>query len=256
MRLHAFHIGGEIGDWSLFDPFDARIGTSVEIPYFAYLIEHPSGYVLFDTGGHPDLATNPRDRLGAAADTFEIRMSATDNVGSALTAFGIDPRDVRHVVLSHLHYDHAGGMALLPNATFYVQKPELPFAHWPPVYQRAIYVRQDFDLPVHWRALIGERDLFNDGTLIVFPTPGHTPGHQSLLAHLGTQSVILLGDAAYHPEKMRDRILPALLWNPDALVESWDLIEDLQRKHNALLLFTHDPDFAATTKIAPQAWYE
>jgi glyoxylase-like metal-dependent hydrolase (beta-lactamase superfamily II) len=256
MRLHAFHIGGEIGDWSLFDPFDARIGTSVEIPYFAYLIEHPSGYVLFDTGAHPDLGTDPRGRLGAAAETFEIRMSASDNVGSALATFGVDAHDVKHVVLSHLHYDHAGGIGLLPNATFYVQKLELPFAHWPPVYQRAIYVRQDFDLPVRWRALSGQCDLFNDGSLIVFPTPGHTPGHQSLLAHLGTQSVILLGDAAYHPQKMRDRILPALLWNPDALIESWDRIDDLQRQHNAQLVFTHDPDFATSTKIAPEAWYE
>lgn len=256
MRLYAFHIGGEVGDWALFDPFDPKVGTRVEIPYFAYLIEHSSGYVLFDTGAHPDLATNPRERLGSAADTFEIRMGPGDNVGSCLTSFGIDPRDVAHVVLSHLHYDHAGGMALLPNATFYVQTPELPFAHYPPIYQKAIYVRQDFDLPVHWRALRGECDLFNDGRLIVFPTPGHTPGHQSLLAHLDSQTVILLGDAAYHPQKMRDRILPALLWNPDALIESWDRIDDLQRKYSAQLVFTHDPDFATTTKIAPQAWYE
>src|SRR2546423_3396791 len=74
MKLYAFHGGGEIGDMAIFDPFAPDVGTKINIPYFFYLIRHPQGNVLFDTGGHPDLIDNPRARLGAAADAFELIM--------------------------------------------------------------------------------------------------------------------------------------------------------------------------------------
>jgi len=108
------------------------------------------------------------------------------------------------------------------------------------VYQRDVYVRQDFDSVRDWKQLRGEHDIFNDGRLVIFPTPGHTPGHQSLLVRLDSQAYILTGDAVYDQEKMAARCLPGLLWSPDALVESWELIEEMQRRHDAKLIVTHD----------------
>jgi N-acyl homoserine lactone hydrolase len=138
----------------------------------------------------------------------------------------------------------------------YVQKEELSFAHWPPVYQRDMYVRADFDGVRNWQQLRAEHDIFNDGRLVIFPTPGHTPGHQSLLVKLDRQAYILAGAAVYDKEKMQARCLPGVLWNPDALIESWERIEELQRRHDAALIVTHDIHWAETVKLAPGEWYE
>jgi N-acyl homoserine lactone hydrolase len=256
MRMYAFHCGVEIADAAAFDPFDPAVGTPITIPYFFYLIRHPEGDVLFDTGAHPLLGRDPRARIGDAADSFQIRLREGDDVVSQLERLGLAPSDVPHVVHSHLHYDHCGGIEFLPEARFYVQRSELQFANWPPVYQRGMYVRADFDHAVQWKELDGEYDLFNDGRIMLFPTPGHTPGHQSLMAKLGGRTVILVGDAAYTPEKMSCRAIPAGVWSPDALVDSWERIEELQRRNDAELLFTHDLDFEERMRIAPDEWYE
>jgi N-acyl homoserine lactone hydrolase len=256
MKLHAFPAGGEIADMSVFSPFHPEIGTKVEIPYFVYLIEHPQGNVLFDSGGHPDLIDKPDEYLGPAAEAFEVTMKPGDDVVSRLATIGISPADVGHVAHSHLHYDHAGGVQFFPDATFYIQERELQFAYWPPVYQREIYLKADFDHDVNWLELEGEHDIFGDGKLVLFPTPGHTAGHQSLLVRLDSGPVILVADASYGPYNIDNDELPGLLWSPDAMVSSWRRIRALARKENARLIFTHDLDYAAKTKVAPEGFYE
>lgn len=256
MRMYAFHCGSEKTMRSVFDPFDSDCGSMMHLPYFFYLIRHPEGDVLFDNGAHPALASNPRSRLGAAADLYDIVMTPDDDVVSRLRALGVEAEAIGHVVQSHLHYDHAGGLEFLTLATVYVQKEELTFAHWPPVYQRDVYVRQDFESVRNWKQLRGEHDIFNDGRLVIFPTPGHTPGHQSLLVRTDNQAYILTGDAVYDKEKMEARCLPGLLWSPDAIIESWERIEELQRKFNAQLIVTHNIHWEQTIKVAPKEWYE
>jgi N-acyl homoserine lactone hydrolase len=257
VRIYALHGGGEIVDMSVFDPFHPEVGTKVEIPYFFYIVQHPAGNVLFDTGGHPALVTDPRGRLGAAADAFEVTMKDGDDVVSQLARVGLKPSDVGHVALSHLHYDHAGGIEFFPEAQFYAQRRELQFAHWPPIYQREIYVRADFDHPVAWNELDGEFDVFNDGRVVLVPTPGHTAGHQSLLVRLAEdRAVVLVADAAYLPRNLDLNVLPGIVWSADAMVASWQRIRDLKRRHRAELIFTHDPAWTEKTKVAPDAWYE
>jgi glyoxylase-like metal-dependent hydrolase (beta-lactamase superfamily II) len=240
------------------DPFDPAPEVKVDIPYFAYLIRHPQGDVLFDTGAHPQVGVSPVERLGEGADTWELTIKPGDDVVSQLAAVSVSPEDISHVCLSHLHLDHGGGIEFFPRATFYVQRQELPFAFWPSVYQRSAYSRADFDHPVKWKELRSEYDLFNDGRVVLFPTPGHTPGHQSMALHLDDQDFILLGDAAYLPEKMAGRMLPAasLVWSSEQMLASWEDLEDRQQRLQAQLVCNHDPDFEGKLKVAPGEWYE
>jgi glyoxylase-like metal-dependent hydrolase (beta-lactamase superfamily II) len=257
MRLYALHCGGDLMDWAAFDPFDERVGTKVYNPYFMYVITHSRGTVLFDTGVHPEMGTNPQARLGEAAASFDARVTPEDHIERCLARIGMTPADIDLVVVSHLHFDHAGGLEWLTHAPVMVQREELGFAHYPPVYQRSIYVRGDFDHDLSWQPLEGDHDVFGDGRLLAISTPGHSRGHQSLLVHLDSgETVILLADATYLLDKMRERALPGVVWSPDAMVASWERIEGLEREHDAMLIATHDLDYGERLKLAPDGWYD
>jgi N-acyl homoserine lactone hydrolase len=260
MKLFAFHCGGEITDMAVFDPFDPSVGDKLAMPYFFYVIQHPEGTVLFDTGIHPSVREAPAEHMGEAAGTFDWKFTVRpgDDDRSKLASIGVQPDEVAHVAHSHLHYDHAGGITVFPEASFYVQKSELAFAFAPPVYQRSFYWRADFDHPVRWVELDGDLDLFNDGAVVLFPTPGHTPGHQSMRVRLPSMSVVLAADALFLPGKLSRRAIPAgaLAWSPDEMVRSWERLEEETRRHEAALITSHDTEFERTIRLAPGAWYE
>lgn len=256
IELHALLCGGDVMDWAGFDPFDERVGTKVLDPYFVYVIKHPKGTVLFDSGAHPALGTDPASRLGDAADAFNVKLGPDDSLDRVLARIDLVPADIDLVIQSHLHFDHAGGLEMVKHAPVLVQKTELEFASDPPIYQREIYVAADFDHDLNWVELEGEHDVFDDGRLTIVPTPGHTAGHQSLLVKLDSQTVFLLADAAYLLEKMRARALPGVLWSPDAMIASWERIEELEREHDAFLIATHDLDYEERIRLAPDAHYE
>jgi N-acyl homoserine lactone hydrolase len=256
MRLYALHCGGDVADMALFDPFDEGVGTKLYNPHFIYVITHPRGAVLFDTGAHPALRDDPESRLGEAAAGVHVRLSPEDRLDVRLATVGLTVDDIDLVVVSHLHWDHAGGLEWLRHAPVLVQRAELEFAYDPPVYQRDVYVRADFDHGLNWRELDGDHDVYGDGSIVALHTPGHTPGHQSLMVRLDGGVVLLLADAAYLLAKMRARRLPGLLWSPDATIASWDRLEALEREHRAFAMTTHDLDFRERVKLAPDAWYE
>ncbi len=256
IRIFALHCGGDVCDRAAFDPFDAAVGTKVYNPYFIYVITHPKGNVLFDSGAHPDLRVDPVARLGPAGADFEVKLSADDHLEACLARIDMTPKDIDYVVQSHLHFDHAGGLPWLTHAPVFVQREELEFASDPPPYQESVYVAADFEGDHDWQQLDGDHDLFGDGRLMILSTPGHTRGHQSLLVKLAGQTVILLADATYLLEKMRARALPAVIWSPDAIIATWERIEELEREHDARLLPTHELDFRDSVRIAPGGWYE
>jgi glyoxylase-like metal-dependent hydrolase (beta-lactamase superfamily II) len=126
--MYAFHCGGERTRRSLFDPLDPHSGAAIELPYFFYLIRHPDDDAFFDSGAHPALMSDPRQRMGAAADHYDIVLAPGDDVVSRLGTLGVTAGDIGHVVQSHLHYDHCGGLEFLTGAAVYVQKEELRWA--------------------------------------------------------------------------------------------------------------------------------
>jgi len=254
-RVYALQCGGETIDRATLDPFDAKVGTKIQVPYFFYVIDHPDGHVLFDTGAHRDFIDDP-GRLGPAAEYWEVTMSQDDHLEARLATLGLHPEQIRHAAVSHLHYDHSGGVGELPNAAIYIQEDELRFAHYPPVYQRDIYLKWTYDDVANWKALRGNYDVFNDGTVLLFPTPGHTPGHQSMLVRTDSHALILAGDAIYDLAKARQRALPGVVWRADEMVQSWEQIEEYERRFGAQTLITHEIDWKAKIRVAPEQWYD
>lgn len=251
VRLYAFHCGGLNADMASYDPFDPKVGTPIYSPNFFYLVDHPEAKVLFDTGIRSDYLDD-----ADSVNSMEIEFLPEHHTDVLLAAAGVKPEDVDQVVMSHLHWDHAGGLSFFPHADVYVNRRELKFAFEPAVYQAVYYDRRDFDLPLKWKELDGEHDLFGDGSVVVFPTPGHTPGHQILLVRMEGGSILLLSDSAFEIEKMRRRILPTIIWSPDDIVASWDRIEELEREHDAELICAHELDYKNKVRIAPEAWWE
>ena len=146
----------------------------VRIPVVSYLVEHARGSLVFDTGLHPDVRVDAHARIGGLADFFTTELpdgTAVDERVADLTA------RVDMVVCSHLHFDHCGGNALLGDVPVLVQRAEWDAAHGGD--PNAGYQDKDVDTGQDVRLLDGEHDLFDDGTVVCIPTPGHTAGHQS-----------------------------------------------------------------------------
>jgi N-acyl homoserine lactone hydrolase len=241
----------------LVDPgADAR-GPELEYPYFFYLVEHPAGNVLFDSGAHPSLIDRPRERLGSAVyEELKLALHEDDHVVAQLARAGFAPNDIGHVVHSHLHFDHAGGLEFFAHASAYIQRRELEVAYDPPEANRDFYCQADFDHRSDWIELDGEHDMFGDEKIVLIPTPGHTDGHQSMVVRLDGGAIILVADAAYLPSNMEQRVLPSLVADPVAMVASWQRIEAVQSRLSAQLIFTHDLAWPERTRVAPDQFYE
>jgi len=177
------------------------------LPVNAFLVEHPAGLCLFDTGQTVRATVGgyfPRWQPFFRLARFELE--ADDEVDVQLGALGIAPRDIRWVVLSHLHTDHVGGLAAFRAAEVFVTRRE---------WERAAGLRGKVRgyLPQYWPAGVqprlldldtggfgpfsGSHDLAGDGTLVIVATPGHTPGHASLLVRHENTSGLLGGDLAH-----------------------------------------------------------
>lgn len=225
---------------------------AVRLPIPAYLIEHPKGRALFDSGIHPDCALNVAARLGEKmARMFDFSgFTVRDTVRERLEAIDRDPARIDFIVNSHLHFDHAGGNALVPNATLVVQRREWQAAQDPEIAANVGIYRADVDHGHPVRLVDGEHDLFGDGSVVCIPTYGHTPGHQSLKVRTDRGAFVLTGDACYFCRTLRERKLPRFVHDRDAMLASLDRLEALERS-GARLMFGHDAELWSGVPQAP-----
>jgi N-acyl homoserine lactone hydrolase len=221
-------------------------------PVWSALLRTPEGNILFDTGIHPVHVSNPHATFGKPppdreAVAMRVVMRAEDAIVSRLAAVGVKPDDIAIVVNSHLHFDHAGNNGAFPNATFVVQAEHLAFAKgkpsFPGVYWDIAELRYQ---PVSGRARVAR------GVEIV-PTPGHAPGHQSLVVDLAeTGRVVLTGDAAFTRENIERGEIPAM--DQAAATESVGLIRALADGDLARVFTSHDALAWASWRHAPSAY--
>jgi glyoxylase-like metal-dependent hydrolase (beta-lactamase superfamily II) len=243
------------------------------LPMSFALIQHPTeGPILFDTGTG-DRALRRLTRWALRCVLLRLD-PALDALTPQLAALGVGPDDVRHVILSHLHYDHTGGLPLLTRARVHVARAEWaarPQGATLPALLGGCYPADYRDLPTDRLHLIDHdapfdrcppwthgHDLFGDGSLWLLPTPGHTAGHQSLWARLeGGGESLLLGDAVYMracyegPHQVR-ALIRRVFADPTA---AWDTTQRLHAIHRARpdlqMIPCHDPDLGAALHGGP-----
>ena len=214
------------------------------LPIPCFLIEHPeAGPFLVDTGLHASVAADPAPNLGKAAKLlYSIDMRADDAAPARVRARGVDPDAIGLVVMTHLHYDHASGATQFPGATFLVERREWDAASNGGFRQG--YHRPHLDPSLRWRAIDvePEADLFGDGSVRLLHTPGHTPGHLSLLLRLaGGERLLLTADASYAQRTLDERLVSLFLDDDDAYLASLDRLIALSRDVDHVVC-GHDPD--------------
>jgi glyoxylase-like metal-dependent hydrolase (beta-lactamase superfamily II) len=224
---------------------DRAPGTPWTVPIPVFLVVHAEGRLLLDTGVHRAAIEDPVGRLGEGrARRFGVRSGPGDDVVSQLALLGLQPADVTHVANSHFHFDHCGGNEFFPRSTFLVQRRELEAARDPAVLAQKRYSpsAQDFDHPLTYRPVDGEHDVFGDGAVVLIPTHGHTPGHQSLRVRTGNGTdLVLAADACYTRENMDRDLLPAVFWDAEEMTRSMARLRGLRDREGATIIFGHDP---------------
>ncbi len=236
-------------------PFDALMAGGegrIDLPIPSFLIEHPKGRALYDTGMHPQLRTDAKGRLGERlVGLFGFdKFGPKDDIKSKLESLDRDPGKIDFIIASHLHFDHAGGNEFVPNATVIVQRPEWQAGLAADSETRFGFYKADFDKGHKVKQVEGEYDVFGDGSVVCIPTYGHTPGHQSLRVRTEKGEVVLTGDACYFCRTLKERRLPMRAFDKALMLKSLDRLEALE-KGGAKLIFGHDPEFWKSVPQGP-----
>lgn len=172
-----------------------------------YLIVHPRGTLLFDTGlpdkdlGRPFNETTLSAQPNPPSTAYFVLVTKT--LKSQLAEIGFPPDKIDYLSLSHSHGDHVGNANDYAGSTWLVQKTEYEVMFGPNVSPQSINPNYSALKNSKTEILQGDHDVFGDGTVVLKYTPGHTPGHQSLYLKLAkTGSVVLSGDLYHYPEEL------------------------------------------------------
>ena len=234
---------------------DLPAGQPWTVPVMSFLVVHPRGRLLFDTGVHCRTRVDPIGRMGPErAKRLVDRSKDGEDVVPQLALLGLGPDDVRYVANSHLHFDHCGGNEFFSRSTFLVQKAEMEAARRPGFVPGYDPSPLDFDHLLDYQLIDGEHDVWGDGRVILFPTYGHTPGHQSLRVRVGKGTeLVCAADACYTRENMDRDVLPRILWNAPVMRESLAALRRLRDQSGATMFYGHDPEQWRATPHAPAA---
>jgi N-acyl homoserine lactone hydrolase len=218
----------------------------MRIPVWSGLLRTSEGVVLFDTGLHPVHISRPDATYGSQSSVKPV-MDRADAIVARLAEVGVHPDDVAVVVNSHLHFDHAGNNGAFPKATFIVQGEHLAFAKGKPSFP-GVY----WDIPELTYMPVAGRTRVAPGVEVVL-TPGHAPGHQSLVVDLAeTGRVILCGDAAFTRENLERDVIRAQ--DEVAAKDSLALIRSLANDDLERVFTSHDAANWARWKHAPETY--
>jgi N-acyl homoserine lactone hydrolase len=244
-KLYVLDCGQGFGpDQSRWSP-GVNVGVPIELSDNCYLIHHAQGWFLWDTGITDAVAAMPD---GLKGENGGPSWKRSKTLIGQLEQIGVKPSDIKAMGVSHTHPDHIGNVELFPQTMLYVQKAEYD---WPGPNGAP---RFNPNHPV--TKLDGDRDVFGDGSVTIISTPGHTPGHQSLLVRLPkTGAVVLSGDVVHFKDNWDNRRVPGFNTSKEQSLASMDRIAGILTKEHAQLWINHDKAQSAAQKKAPD-FYE
>jgi glyoxylase-like metal-dependent hydrolase (beta-lactamase superfamily II) len=256
-RLYVFDGGVLQSDPARYRLTKEDVGTT-ELSVAAYLIVHPRGVLLWDTGAVPDESWKPtgspiEQRL-VLPDGQERRVTIRASLKEQMIASGYQLRDVTHLALSHYHWDHTANANAFAGATWLVRQVErdamfadklagtvTPMTYGALKIAKTTIVTQD------------EHDVFGDGTVILKAAPGHTPGHQVLYVKLAkTGGVVLSGDLYHYPQERTMNRLPTFEFNEEQTRAARKAVEEFLARTKSQLWIQHDFNAHAKLKKAPE----
>ena len=241
-KLYILNCGeGVAGDISRWSP-GVNVGKPMEMSENCYLMHHTQGWLLWDTGIPDAIAAMPDGQ--APSDPRAIYWRRPKTLASQLEALGVKPADIKYLAISHTHPDHIGNVELFPQAMLLVQKAEY---EWPNPLGVGRFKPEH---PV--TKLEGDYDVFGDASVTIIATPGHTPGHQSLLVKLPkTGAVLLAGDAVHFKDNWDNRRVPSINFDKDKTAASMQRMADVLAKEKAQLWINHDKAQTDSLKKLP-----
>ena len=224
----------------------------ITIPVSMWVIDHPKGLVVFDTGNNvaiSDGVDNCKKYWAAGnCDFLKPSQKRSDVIDAQLKTLGYDATKVKVVVSSHSHLDHIGNIEMFPNAIHVLQKKELYQAWFPEKFQGRTspgsFVMADIDnaREFNYLELEGDYDLFGDGSVMVLSTPGHTLGHQSLKVKLGSGKTIIMSQDAIWMQENLDGYPAGLNYSVLDYTKSVNRLKMMRDLEGTELFFAHDQD--------------
>lgn len=229
----------------------------IKLPVMAFLIETEDGYILYDTGSHPDAMKGywPKN----LQEIYPLYQKPEERLENQLALCGVKPEDIKTVVISHMHLDHAGGLYLFPHADIYVPKEDYECAlvsvhKNPDPTKHGGYVKADCEAPANYIPVDHDIELAKGVELICLP--GHTPNLLGVVVHLESGTIILPQDAVYTVEIYGPPAKGSgFLFDSISYFKSIEKIRELQKKYDAKVIPAHDWEFFQTLNLAP-AYYD
>jgi N-acyl homoserine lactone hydrolase len=233
------------------------------LPMLSWVIEHPEGLIVIDTGeraGANDLETyvacaDPISRTFLSKN-FRVNVQPEMELGSQLRKLGLEPNDVRWVVQTHLHFDHANGFAFTPKAEILISRAELEGHKAAPVGAISCLYPSGFNpraldyRPVDFGPFGQHHALTKAADVLIVPTPGHSYDHQSVVLLDNNRSFLFAGDVVFDERQLQERELAGIVNNVGQSRTSLETVREYVSKNPTVLLPSHDP--ASLARLASQ----
>jgi len=231
----------------------------IRIPVYSVLIDHPEGKILYDTGCHPEAMAGywPPGLRSIYPYYHHENQLLPKQLGLANTS----PEEIKTVILSHLHLDHAGNAHLFRHAEVYVHRKDYAYgkalinSSQDPKNHGA-YIKADLEIPEDKIHFVDNGFELRKNIEII-TLPGHTPGILGLVIHLEHDGTLIFPmDAVYTEDNYGPPVkMPGIVYDSLSFVDSIDKVRSLQRKYNAKVMYSHDMPFFRTLKLAPKYYH-
>jgi N-acyl homoserine lactone hydrolase len=229
------------------------MGEKIKAPVYSVLLIHDDGPILVDTGLNPDGLIDPEHAWGPRAKLIQPELAKADDIRSRLKELNLNVSNIKMVLLTHLHWDHTGGLRFFTHCPIVVQKVEYRFAFNPDSFVSSQYMQNHLPSSLHYRLLEGDQVIVPG--ISVVKTPGHTPGHQSIVVMLASgASYIFPGDTISLEENLTLKIPSSNNWNAQQSMESIYRLEHLSHLLGAEIIPSHDIARWGSLKKSPEAY--